>query len=67
MFGISISRREIALKIKNHLVQELATKGSVRVDGVGDIVMRPEDGSIKFYPSDEFAEEIHRKQKAMEK
>lgn len=61
MFGIS--RKEIEVKIKNKLMDELAQKGEVEINGVGELTVTS-DGNVQFVASPTFINELRRKRSA---
>lgn len=58
MFGIS--RREIETRIKNRLLDELASQGEVSISGVGKLSVRS-DGTVYFLASETFIHELARR------
>ena len=58
MFGIS--KKEIEVKIKNKLLDELAQKGEVTITGVGELTVQS-DGNVRFVASQTFLNELRRK------
>lgn len=61
MFGFSKS--EIAERIKNTMLDELAKDGEVVLKGVGTL-KQTEGGDLKFYPTQDFLNALHRRQRA---